>query len=455
MKQIKEIIEMLIEMNEKLSEFISERYFNSQPIIQMKVDHENTIDFTISDIMLTAAITQSNILLWGSSGSGKTFLAESIAEFLFGKDHYCRKNITPDMNEQDFMDIDFGAIKEGKKLKEAMLADDLFQHPCLIIDEANRAPPIIQNRLMQILENNIDLKSKKIKAGVEYMPGSFYYWNILTLNFGDEYAGTSAVDRALRDRITIDVQIDNFPPTIDDQIMMIRRSPNFADNKYAGTFSQLIYESFKILDSINLSLEAESLILYLSFCSNCVKSQTGSKYGIIFSPEFCKDSDCQYARNPPLNRICPFTFAPSNRVLRKLVQVAKGFLLIKHVKIANLKKAKEGESVMKEYIKNLKDLDVGLEDVVAIGPFVLHSKISMYSEWVNSNYNGNTFFACKDFLKVVYERLDTFIKNLLKVVVTEMRGGTLSEKDKNIKLKMLKEDFHYDGLVKYVMKYLE
>ena len=69
------------------------------------------------------------------------------------------------MNEQDFMDIDFGAIKAGKKLKEAMLADDLFSRSCLIIDEANRAPPVIQNRLMQILENNIDLKSKTIKAG--------------------------------------------------------------------------------------------------------------------------------------------------------------------------------------------------------------------------------------------------------------------------------------------------
>ena len=39
-----------------------------------------------------------------------------------------------------------------------MLADDLFSRSCLIIDEANRAPPVIQNRLMQILENNIDLK---------------------------------------------------------------------------------------------------------------------------------------------------------------------------------------------------------------------------------------------------------------------------------------------------------
>ncbi len=190
------IILQVMELQQELDSYISELYYNSQPVITL-TNTKGTIQFSLTDIVLIAAMTQANILLWGSSGTGKTYLAELIAGFLFGSEGYTRKNITPDMNEQDFMDIDFGAIKAGKKLKEAMLADDLFSRSCLIIDEANRAPPVIQNRLMQILENNIDLKSKTIKAGPILSSGSNYHLNFLTLNFGNEYTGTSAVDRAL------------------------------------------------------------------------------------------------------------------------------------------------------------------------------------------------------------------------------------------------------------------
>ena len=128
----------------RINSYISELYYNSQPVITL-TNTKGTIQFSLTDIVLIAAIDSTNILLWGSSGTGKTYLAELIAGFLFGSEGYTRKNITPDMNEQDFMDIDFGAIKAGKKLKEAMLADDLFSRSCLIIDEANRAPPVIQN----------------------------------------------------------------------------------------------------------------------------------------------------------------------------------------------------------------------------------------------------------------------------------------------------------------------
>ena len=197
------------------------------------------IQFSLTDIVLIAAMTQANILLWGLRERENLFSRINCG-FPFGSEGYTRKNITPDMNEQDFMDIDFGAIKAGKKLKEAMLADDLFSRSCLIIDEANRAPPVIQNRLMQILENNIDLKSKTIKAGPILSSGLNYHLNFLTLNFGNEYTGMSAVDRGLRDRITLDVPIDNFPPTLDDQILMIRKNLNSAKPSTSRIFDQLI-----------------------------------------------------------------------------------------------------------------------------------------------------------------------------------------------------------------------
>lgn len=446
-------LKSLAKIVSKTEDYIKKSYFNTRPIISIKNQQPFVdLDFSISDVLLLAGITQSNTLLWGSSGSGKTYLAELIAGFLFGNDGYVRKNITPDMNEQDFMDIDFGAIKEGKSLKQAISADDLFSRSCLIIDEANRAPPIIQNRLLQILENNIDLKSIKVKAGEKLSDNNYYHWNILTLNYGDEYAGTSAIDRALKDRITLDIPIDNFPPTIDDQIRMIRRD---VENVNGGApLNREIFNIYKQFNDVNLSLEAEALILYLSFMSNCVKSPTGSKYGVVFSPNFCKEKNCPYARNPPLNKICPFTFATSNRVLRQLVKVAKGFSLLKktmiYLEIAN----RDSEEHMITFLDKLNP-EVSLKDVILVAPLVIHSKISMNSQWVLQEFNGNSFLASKFILDIVQKELYTFMNTLLKIVLKEQRGGELSEKELGIKKQTLKTDFHFEGLIKYVNKYLE
>ena len=450
------LILSLAEIQRDLHKNISKQYFNSQPVISITNSKPLiNLNFDLADILLIGAVTQSSVILSGSSGSGKTLLAELIANFLFGKDGMTRKNITPDLNEQDFMDIDFGAIKAGKTLKEAMLADQLFKRPCLIIDEANRAPPIIQNRLMQILENSIDIKSKILHPGISLDNGRNYHWNILTLNYGDEYAGTSSVDRALKDRITLDIPIDNFPPILDDQIHMIRESLFPQDKKELVSNDTSIYKFFMNLNQISLSIEAEALILYLSFTSNCVKSPTGSKYGVIFSPQYCKEQDCPYARNPPLNKICPYTYAPSNRVLRRIVHVSKGLCLLRHAKIVSYLMENENEEAVADYLIKNSDIEVTLKDVILIAPLVLHSKISMNWEWVRNKFNGNSFLACVFYLKIINEQLNYFMKNVLLGIVAEKNGETLSEKDIGERKKAIKDDFHFEGLIKYVKKYLK
>jgi MoxR-like ATPase len=453
---ISENLSILISLEKNLSDFISQNYFNNQSVISDNhIDSQGNViklNFTLADIMLIGAITQSSILLSGSSGSGKTLLAELINKFLFGKDGYTRKNITPDMNEQDFIDIDFGAIKEGKKLKEAISADEIFTRPSLIIDEANRAPPIIQNRLMQVLENNIDLKSKIVRAGVKLKDDGYFHWNVLTLNYGAEYAGTSQVDKALKDRVVFNIPIDNFPPTIDDQIKMIRSNLKEHYDVKIESKQERILKIYKNLDLIEISIEAEALILYLSFTSNCVKSPNGSKYGVLFSPEFCKENDCQYARNPPLNKICPYTFAPSNRVLRKLVHAAKGFTLLKYAKISNYYK----ENQIKVEDENLYEgiLEVSLGDMISIAPLILNEKISMNKNWVINRFHGNSYMAVKSFLEVIENQLNFFMDNLLKPLFLEKKGENLTEKEIGVRKKAIRDDFHFKGLIKYVKEYL-
>jgi len=449
-------IDSLAEVEKNLTKFIGKHYFNKQPVISINhIDDDGNViklNYTLADILLVGAITQSSILLSGSSGSGKTLLAKLLTMFLFGRNGYTRKNITPDMNEQDFIDIDFGAIKEGKKLKEAISADEIFARPSLIIDEANRAPPIVQNRLMQVLENNIDLKSKIVHAGIKLDDDLFYHWNILTLNYGSEYAGTSRVDRALKDRVVFNLPIDNFPPTIDDQIKMIRSDLTEKYEEQLEPKKQIILNIFKNLDLMELSIEAEALILYLSFTSNCVKSPSGSKYGIMFSPDYCRENDCQYARNPPLNKICPYTYAPSNRVLRKLVHGAKGFTLLKFAKIKNY--YRENEMKFNEIIFHNTNMEVSLEDIISIAPLILNEKISMNRDWVINKFHGNQYFALKFFLEVIENQLNFFMNKLLKPLYLEKKGEKLSEKDIGIRKKAKKDDFHFNGLIKYVKEHL-
>jgi len=451
-----DLIFKLAELQKEMNNYISTRFFNTQPVISLTIHKPlQNLQFLLHDIMLIGAMTCSSVLLSGSSGSGKTFLAELTSRFLYGTDGFSRKNITPDMNEQDFMDIDFGAIKDGKSLKEALLADQLFSKPALIIDEANRAPPIIQNRLMQILENNIDLKSKTIKAGPLLSNGSHYHWNILTLNYGHEYAGTSTVDKALKDRITIDIPIDNFPPTLDDQIRMIRKPDVTSTIKQGKIWKELIFEINQAFEIVNLTLEAEALLLYLSFASNCIKSPTLSKYGINFTPNYCKEKDCPYARHHPLKEICPYTFAPSNRVLRKVVKVAKGFALLKHAKIiTTLEESFKGDEIQ-AYFKKNSNWDVSIEDVLSIAPLILHSKLSMNREWVSNKFNGNSYLAIKHFLKVINSQLNEFMRKLLPQLVKAKRGNEkLTQKEIVERKEAIKEDFHFEGLIKYVEKYL-
>src|SRR5271157_4336247 len=104
-----ELIIRLGELQKEVDSYVCVQYFNSQPVISLSVTKPLlNLKFTLTDVLIIGAITQSSILLTGSSGSGKTFLAELVLGFLFGRDGFARKNITPDMNEQDFMDIDFG-----------------------------------------------------------------------------------------------------------------------------------------------------------------------------------------------------------------------------------------------------------------------------------------------------------------------------------------------------------
>ena len=67
--KIAAILLKLAELEETLENVLETRYFNHQQVIEMTIHKPLAeISFTLADILLIAGITQSNILLSGSSG---------------------------------------------------------------------------------------------------------------------------------------------------------------------------------------------------------------------------------------------------------------------------------------------------------------------------------------------------------------------------------------------------
>lgn len=472
-----EIIEKLYNILNLYKSKLGEIYFNSYPVITTDTRLEgdivglDRIQHTIDDLLVIGAITASPTLLTGSSGSGKSLLAELLCNILFGTDNWIRKNITPDMNEQDFMDIDFGIIKGGGKLKEAIKGDSLLDKPAIIIDEANRAPPLIQNRLMQILENNIDIKSIKINAGIQIEQESpkKYFWNVLTINEGKEYSGTSQMDRAYRDRTIIEIPIDLFPPRVFDQILMIQND----DSRYtlpnsSGVIPDLL-EIYKSLSEIGLHLAAEAFIIYLSALSNCEKSNTHSKYGINFDPTFCKNNDCTHARGGPIADLCPNIYAPSIRVLRKLKHVARGFALLRATLVyKKIKESPNYNDALEDFLINeesgyITNLEVTDLDIKNAAPFVLRSKMNLNPHWIIQKYQGNKFYAISDICNIIFNRITYYYKKIYPIIKklpflptkqdsfeqlkSVIENPSLSVKEKTLLQRALKDDHFFEAMI--------
>jgi hypothetical protein len=95
-------------------------YVHSTPLVSYKVAGR-LVEFDFRDLLLMGAVTESDVLLTGKTGAGKTSLGHGVMTALFGEGNYFAKTTLPTMNVSEFMDIDFKAILQGEKtLREAV-----------------------------------------------------------------------------------------------------------------------------------------------------------------------------------------------------------------------------------------------------------------------------------------------------------------------------------------------
>ena len=186
------------------------------------------VGFTLWDTVKASLGCRLNLGLLGGSGEGKSQLVSDI-QGLFGNnaDKVLGRN---DLDIKSlYRELDFGQLKEaldtGGKVSQAALSTITgnISKPLVVVEEINRCVEAIQNQFFNIFEGFIEidgtsyalggstLETFRGLAGEEWQRNIRYSVGVWTANLGNgEYTGTVSMDKALKERSHLMIDVDNF-----------------------------------------------------------------------------------------------------------------------------------------------------------------------------------------------------------------------------------------------------
>ncbi len=333
------------------------------------------VSLDLRDLLLLAAVTESDVLITGKTGSGKTRLANGLMQGLFGHEGCYAKTCLPTMNPSEFMDMDFPAILEGRKtLSQAVSGIRALMKPGVVLNEVNRAPAVIQSLLIALLDRELEVQGVSVEMGRPWAGGR-YQLRVLTINEGELYR-VQELDPAIRDRMTIEVPIDAFPQSKHDVQVMLSQAPGgdrrslpaaAKEGKGGGAQGEDLFDHVvrlsRAVAKVRVHPRARLFLNYLSGLSYCIRAPRGTKESIALSPEVCEG--CHH--HGAFFNLCGNIMAPSARILIRLQHMAQALALFRVWKSS----ADERPEVLPV-------------DIFQAAPFLLYSKLYLNPLWLRT-----------------------------------------------------------------------
>ncbi len=430
------------------------QYFHSRPmavsecslVLPDRSKYIFKVEYDIKDIFTIGAMTHNSILMTGGTDLGKTMLARLAMNALFGKEDefWHRLDIATDFGKDTYADVDFGTIKEGKKLSEGLYK--LSQHftlPGLILDEINRAHPSLINVLLHVFDRDVSLPDgTRAKIGYPLGNDKTYQFQVTAINEGADYTGAFNLDRALRRRTVIEIPMDIFSPTQYDKLLIQKFGDKDVELKNDINHLEDILSIYQgTIQEIPVHPVAELFLGFLGSFDLCKYSFTGEKGGVASSngsirqvctqPTRVKgkkiegaDMQCEILKMFEYE-LCPSVRGLTPGITQKLVSVAKGFALLRATKFIDMMagflsnvyeqplsfRVKDPElmtDVLQKYTdtkfegqdlaraaisRYVTNLEVEVSDIQSAIGFVGFSKMGISPMWVLKNFQGNMFEA--------------------------------------------------------------
>ncbi len=259
------------------------------------------VDLTLWDVVKASLAARLNLGLYGGAGMGKSQLLADVqglfgnnASYVLGRNDLDIKSLFREMN--------FAKLKEAQEKGTAVSQQEMSQvtaqiyRPLTVVEEVNRAAEIVQNQLFNIFEGFIELDGKKYSLGgsevktfkghdgKEWSQNVRYSVGVWSANFGNgQYTGTVSMDKALKERSHLIIDVDNFSPAASDldQILLgsggevrlkDQEHPTDSTNLFTSSFEQFKQGAYTP-NPAELGLEL-LLFRYLVFGLDYIPSQS-------------------------------------------------------------------------------------------------------------------------------------------------------------------------------------
>ncbi len=163
--------------------------------------------------LVRSVLRGKNTLILGPAGQGKTLAVQCLSEALGDKYSFFYINLGSTQDPRATLignthfNKDSGTYFETSPFVKAITTPNSI----ILLDELSRAHPDAANILLTVLDYNqrylrLDEKDGsvvKVATGVSF---------IATANVGNEYTNTRVMDRALLDRFTVKIEVDQLTP---------------------------------------------------------------------------------------------------------------------------------------------------------------------------------------------------------------------------------------------------